>query len=134
MARNVVLIFGPPGAGKTTYAHTLGLTVYDRDDAQWHGDERLFVSEISKLACDSNAQAAVIRTGSTSASRAKAAGQCLPTQTVTMAVDPNTCIERVRARNRPFMKYQIDAIHKWWAEYNPSDSAGTALGRRSKEW
>jgi len=62
--REVVLICGPPGAGKSTYARSTGLKVYDRDDPQWTS-ERQFRQALERLRRDPSAQAAVIRSGAT---------------------------------------------------------------------
>ena len=47
--RRVVLICGPPGAGKTTLAKTLDLTVYDIDDPDWISEAQ-FRRAIASLA------------------------------------------------------------------------------------
>ena len=68
MARLVVLLFGPAGAGKTTAARSSGLTVFDRDDEKWSG-ERQFTQALRRLALDPSARAVVIRSGATSSAR-----------------------------------------------------------------
>lgn len=121
MSRRVVLVCGPPGSGKTTYAHSLGIDVYDIDDAKWGNSERLFVIGLARLGQDRNAQAAVIRSGATRSARGKAALLVGATEIVVLDVEPKVCIERVvaRARPRPSLRVQIAAIKTWHERYEP---------------
>ena len=123
VGRNVVLICGPPGAGKTTLAHTLGLTVYDVDDPHWNGSEPLFRQAISQLAQDPDAQGAVIRSAATLSARQAAANLCGATSLTVLETDLHTCVERItqRGRTRPPIKTQIAAAQDWWAKYEPGD-------------
>lgn len=121
MVRRVVLICGPPGAGKSTYARTLGLTVYDIDDPQWNLNEKVFRSALAQLSHHPNAQAAVIRSGATPSARAKAAKLVGATETKVIATPADECIRRVVERNRPRppIRVQIAAVTSWWAKYQP---------------
>ena len=118
MARRVVLVCGPPGAGKTTYARSLGLQVYDRDDPQW-ASEKQFVAAIRRLRHEANAQAVVIRTGATASARDRAAALIGATEIEILDVDLETCIQRIRQRGRttPPMSVQIVAARGWWHKY-----------------
>lgn len=122
--RRVVLICGPPGAGKTTHAHTLGLTVFDRDDPRWCNSERMFTAITSQLAADPHAQAVVIRSGATRAARTAAATRVGATETKLILTDAETCIRRVRDRAAPWpsIPRQIAAVRQWWAAYEPDDA------------
>lgn len=119
--RNVVLICGPPGAGKTTLAHTLGLTVFDLDDPHWNGSESLFRQAIGQLANDEHARAAVIRSGATLSARQQAANLCGATAVTVVEADIKTCIARITERNRTktTVKSQIAAAQQWWDKYEP---------------
>lgn len=119
--RRVVLVCGPPGAGKSTYARSLGLDVYDRDDPRWRNDEATFTAVTSRLAGDFTARAVVIRSGATRAARAAAAARVGATQVVVLAPEPATCIRRVRGRGRPWpaMPRQIAAVREWFRQYEP---------------
>lgn len=128
MTRRVVLIFGPPGAGKTTLAHQLGLEVYDRDDTRWHNDEGQFRAALQALATNPHAQAAVIRTGRTHTARAAAARLCRPTETIVLDVPAHVCRARVKARGRGNVKAQLAAIDSWWsAQTQPTQARRRAL-------
>ena len=118
--RQVVLICGPPGAGKTTLAHTLGLPVYDLDDPQW-ANNRQFNRALDQLGRTLNAQAAVIRSNATLAARAKTAAQIQATDVRLILTPEDECIRRAITRNRPrpTIAQQIAAIHQWWTDYEP---------------
>lgn len=131
--RRVVLICGPPGSGKTTYAHTLDLEVYDKDDPPWTGDEAAFRRSIQPIATDPAARAAVIRSGATRSARRKAAAVICATETVILDVDPGTCIQRITQRGRPHIRAQIAGVKAWWDKHEPEDAIA-AIGQRSRDW
>lgn len=115
--RNVLLICGPAGAGKTTLARSTGLTVFDLDDPHWDGSEALFRQAIGQLAKDPNAQAAVIRLAPTLSSRQAAANMCGASSVTVIETDLETCIQRIKDRGRTPIKEQIAAAQGWWAKY-----------------
>lgn len=125
--RRVVLICGAPGSGKTTLAHTLGIPVYDLDDPQWHGTERLFRDALRALNLDPAAQAAVIRCAPTRSARSKAVALCGATEVVVLETDLRTCIERITERRRvdPPLRTQIAAAQSWWKTYEPGDASSS---------
>lgn len=133
MARRVVLVCGPPGAGKSTYAHTLGLQVFDRDDPEWR--ERDFVHAISRLRLDPEARAVVLRAGASVRARAEAADLIGATETVLMLTPREECVRRIRQRRRtvPPIRTQLGALADWWRRYEPDDGP-SPRGTTSRDW
>lgn len=133
--RYVLLLCGPPGAGKTTLAKSLGLTVYDRDDPSWR-DEAHFTRAIRQLASNPVAQAAVIRAGASSTSRKRTATIIRATEVQVLAVDADTCIRRVLSRGRAGADREVAAVRRWWRIYqrNANYSAEQALADRQRRY
>lgn len=123
--RSVVLICGPAGAGKTTLAHSLGLTVFDLDDPHWNGSDALFRQAIGQLATNEQARAAVIRSAATLSARQEAANLVGATAVTVVDTDLQTCIARIaeRKRTQPPIKAQIAAAQDWWGKYEPGNVA-----------
>lgn len=136
--RRVVLVCGPPGAGKTTLARSLGLDVYDIDDERWGDSESMFRRHLALLASNLNAQAVVIRSGSTRTARAKASALIGATETMVVTTPEAECIKRVvaRARPRPPIKVQIAAVKTWWSKYEPDtlEAVTTAPNVTIRDW
>lgn len=120
MKRLVVLLCGPPGAGKTTEARRSGLAVYDRDDPQWISEQH-FTSELAKVAADPKAQAVVIRTGASSAARAKAAAMIAATHVFVLTADPDELANRIRQRGRADKVKTLAGVRSWFDRYDQDD-------------
>jgi predicted kinase len=98
--RTVILLCGPPGAGKTTLARNSGLTVYDMDDPEWNGSEAAFRVAITDIGYDDEAQAVVIRAGATQAARTATAALIAATEIKVIDTPLDECIRRIRQRAR----------------------------------
>lgn len=116
--RMVVLLCGPPGAGKSTLAHFSGLTVYDGDD---YPSERAFSAAIASLRTASSARAVVIRYGATSSSRRKTAALIGATHVYLVAPPPALCEQRVRARRRGDLVETLRGIGRWFDRLDRRD-------------
>ncbi|WP_165217251.1 HNH endonuclease [Schaalia sp. ZJ1691] len=126
MPRRVVLLCGPPGAGKTTEAHRLadleGLTIYDADDEEWdHTHGATFTAALTRVGADPHARAVVISAGATRTARDTQAMRIKATEVRILTEDRTTLVHRVRTRNRPHppMRQQIAAIDDWLRRFEP---------------
>lgn len=118
--RTVVLLCGPPGAGKTTAAKQSGLLVYDRDDICWSSD-RQFKEALDELGRRPRAQAVVIRSGATSTARRRVAEQVRATH-VFVLLEPLEVLEhRVRVRGRADMVRTLMGIRRWYERFDRDD-------------
>ncbi|WP_205849881.1 AAA family ATPase [Nakamurella flava] len=113
--RRVVLVLGPPGSGKSTFARSLGLPVFDLDDERWRGNDFRFRQAVETAALAPAAKCVVIRTGATATARAAARRLCDPTEVVVMDTDEAVCVERVRRRGRAPIDFQLNGIRDWFA-------------------
>ncbi len=125
--RKVVLVVGPPGAGKTTFAHVIAeaeeLQVYDLDDERWSGSDALFRAALVRLREEPKARAVVIRTGATLKARQGAATACGATELVVLDTPLAECITRIKQRNRTTtpIRIQVHGARDWWARYEPGE-------------
>lgn len=122
MVRRVVLLCGPPGAGKTTAARASGLEVFDRDDAAWT-TEAQFQAALEDLGHRRFADAVVIRAGATSTARRRWAEMIRATHVLLVLEPPEVSAARVRARGRDDMVRTLAGINRWWSAFEHEDAA-----------
>jgi len=136
--RRVILLCGPPGAGKSTIANQLaqqGLTIYDRDHPQWAGNEATFKKAIAQIATNPNAHAVVIRAGATRTARDQAAQLIQATETRIIATPLNQCEQRILARSRNSNPAgELTAARKWWRDYQAEQTTQPATLTPSRRW
>jgi hypothetical protein len=138
--RLVVLLCGPPGAGKTTAARASGLQVYDRDDPQWHGEAQ-FRAALRHLGAQRTAQAVVIRAGASSSARRSAAQLMGATHTYLMTEPIAELKRRLVERRRDDWRGTILGVDRWHEQHDRDDSVmdfpgwdSVSLGTKPIEW
>lgn len=122
----VVLIAGPPGAGKTTRARELasvhGLTVFDRDDEQWASEQQFRLSLMRCL--DIEARAVVIRACATRSAWQRMVSLIQPTTTELISPGPEVCKQRIRHDHREYgsgtwqrQPARLAGVGTWYREH-----------------
>lgn len=124
MGRVVVLLFGPSGAGKTTIAQASPrrFTIYDRDDPRWRNvGEPGFKRAIASIATNPEAQAIVIRSGPTSAARARTIQLIAATHACLVAPSRTTCHQQAGHRRRGDVRNSHAYIDSWFERFDHDD-------------
>lgn len=118
--RLVVVLFGPPGAGKTTAARASGLQVYDRDDPHWSGEAQ-FRAALQHLGAMPGARAVVIRAGASSSARATTARMVGATHTYLLNAPRAELKRRLIERHRDDWRGTLLGVDRWHEQHDRAD-------------
>lgn len=112
--RTVILLTGPPGAGKTTWARATGLTHHSWET---YPSEKQFKAALRAIAEDPGAQTVVERCAPTAGERITLAMLCRATHIFIMPTPPAECHSRIEERDRPAKGAEHKAVQLWWARF-----------------
>lgn len=110
--REVVLIVGPPGAGKSTKAAGLGLPYLEREQ---YGSDHAYQRAVLAQCSRPDARAVVIRTCETLAEQEQWTDMTGATRVETMTTPMDECIRRCHGRGRPAWRGEVSSIKRWFA-------------------
>ena len=126
--RIVVLLCGPPGAGKTTAARQSGLDVYDFDDPQWDHNNSRFNRALYELSSEDQARAVVIRWCPRSTDRERVAKQVQATHVWVMTGRRTELARRIAKRNRTDKIRTLAALDAWFRQFDRLDGVQEFAG------
>lgn len=114
MTRRVVLIVGPPAAGKSTLARQLaadeGLTHLEREQ---FADDPEFLAAAHHATTPAAARVVVVRCCPKITEQADLERSLGATETIVLDPDPQLCIRRAALRRRTGWRREIHAITVW---------------------
>lgn len=125
--RLVVVLFGPPGAGKSTTARASGLTVYDRDDPHWSGEQH-FRTALQHLGAMPGARAVVVRSGASSSARATTARMVGATYAYLLTAPRDELRRRLIDRRRPDWRGTLLGVDRWHEQHDQDDGVAPFPG------
>lgn len=125
--RCVVVLFGPPGAGKSTVAGTrpAGWECFDYDAFVWLGEShrseanrsakaRAFTRELTALGRRDTVSAVVIRVGADPAARSRTMHQCRATYAYRVDPGEPECLRRLSVRSGTVTAYARKGVNDWY--------------------
>ena len=108
--RQVLLIIGPPGSGKSTHAQQSGLTHHEREH---YGSDKAFKAAAANAARQPNAQLAIVRCCPTHAEQREWEPHTNPTTTTALDIPAAECARRIHQRHRKNWRGEIQAAKRW---------------------
>jgi thymidylate kinase len=125
--RNVTLICGPPGSGKTTLALTLHpetLDIGEMPSGTPQARMKAYGRAAYRIGRNPSANIAVVRGAPTETERARQQELARPARTIIMLTDADTCHQRITQRNRTEgsnegrgLDSQHSTVDEWWAKW-----------------